>query len=288
LLDAGHEVSLVLTQPDRPAGRGLRPIPSAVKDLAQSRGLQVFQPATLKSSEAIERVRAAAPGAMVVAAYGLILPQAVLDIAPHGALNIHASLLPRWRGAAPIQRALLAGDRETGVSIMHMDAGLDTGPVLARRAMPIAPDDDAGSLHDKLADLGAEEIVAVLAQLPRGQLRAVPQADAGATYAAKIRKEETALDWARPAAELERAIRAFRPSPGAVTRVGGEALKVWRARIAAGSGSPGTLLEAGTSLLVACGEQALAIDEVQRPGGRRMAAHEFLRGHALEAGMRFG
>lgn len=225
---------------------------------------------------------------MVVAAYGLILPQAVLDIAPRGALNIHASLLPRWRGAAPIQRALLAGDRETGVSIMQMDAGLDTGPVLARRAVPIGADDDAGSLHDKLADLGAEEIVAVLARVPQGQLRAVPQADAGATYAAKIRKDETALDWTRPAAELERAVRAFRPSPGAVTRVGGEALKVWQARIAAGRGSPGTLLETGTSLLVACGEQALAIDEVQRPGGRRMAAHEFLRGHALEAGMRLG
>ena len=225
---------------------------------------------------------------MVVAAYGLILPQAVLDIASRGALNIHASLLPRWRGAAPIQRALLAGDRETGVSIMQMDAGLDTGPVFVRRAVPIAVDDDAGSLHDKLADLGAEEIVAVLAQLPRGLLRAVPQADAGATYAAKIRKEETALDWTRPAAELERAVRAFRPSPGAVTRLDGEALKVWRARIAAGSGLPGTLLETAASLLVACGEQALALEEVQRPGGRRMAAHEFLRGHALVPGMRLG
>jgi methionyl-tRNA formyltransferase len=288
LLDAGHEVALVLTQPDRPAGRGLRPVSSAVKDLAQSRGLQVSQPDTLTSSQAIEQVRAAAPEAMVVVAYGLILPQAVLDIASRGALNIHASLLPRWRGAAPIQRALLAGDRETGVSIMQMDAGLDTGPVFARRAVPIAADDDAGSLHDKLADLGAEEIVAVLAQLPGGQLRAVPQADAGATYAAKIRKEETTLDWTRPAAELERAVRAFRPSPGAATRLEGEALKVWRARIAAGSGSPGTLLETAASLLVACGEQALALEEVQRPGGRRMAAHEFLRGHALERGMRLG
>ncbi len=266
----------------------MHPVPSAVKGLAQSRGLQVFQPEALKSAQAVERIRAAAPEVMVVAAYGLILPQAVLDIAPHGALNIHASLLPRWRGAAPIQRALLAGDRETGVSIMQMDAGLDTGPVLARRAILIAPDDDAGSLHDKLADLGAEEIVAVLAQVQRGQQCAVPQADAGATYAAKIRREETALEWTRPAGELERAVRAFRPSPGAMTRMGGESLKVWRARIAAGSGAPGTLLEAGTSLLVACGEQALAIDEVQRPGGRRMAAHEFLRGHALEVGMRLG
>lgn len=288
MLDAGHEVSLVLTQPDRAAGRGLLPVPSAVKRLAQSRGLQVFQPETLKSPHAIERIRIAAPEAMVAAAYGLILPQAVLDIAPWGALNIHASLLPRWRGAAPIQRALLAGDRETGVSIMHMDAGLDTGPVLVQCATSIAADEDAGSLHDKLADLGAEQIVAVLASLQRGELRAVRQAEAGATYAAKVRKEETALDWTRPAVELERAVRAFRPSPGAVTRVGGDALKVWRSRIAAGSGSPGTLLEAGTSFIVACGEQALSIDEVQRPGGRRMAAHEFLRGYALKPGIRFG
>ncbi|HEX6296412.1 MAG TPA: methionyl-tRNA formyltransferase [Burkholderiales bacterium] len=288
MLGAGHEVSLVLTQPDRAAGRGLRPVPSAVKHLAQSRGLQVFQPETLKAPQAIERIRAAAPEAIVVAAYGLILPQAVLDIAPLGALNIHASLLPRWRGAAPIQRALLAGDRETGVSIMHMDAGLDTGPVLVRRATSIAADDDSGSLHDKLADLGAEQIVAVLAPLQRGELRAVRQVEAGATYAAKIRKEETTLDWTRPAVELERAVRAFRPSPGAVTRLGGDALKVWRSRIAAGSGSPGTLLEAGTSLIVACGEQALSIDEVQRPGGRRMTAHEFLRGYELKPGMRLG
>jgi methionyl-tRNA formyltransferase len=183
---------------------------------------------------------------------------------------------------------LLAGDRETGVSIMHMDAGLDTGPVLVRRATSITADDDAGSLHDKLADLGAEQIVAVLAPLQRGELRAVRQAEAGATYAAKIRKEETALDWTRPAVELERAVRAFRPSPGAVTRVGGDVLKVWRSRIAGGSGSPGTLLEASTSFIVACGEQALSIDEVQRPGGRRMAAHEFLHGYALKPGIRLG
>ena len=225
---------------------------------------------------------------MIVAAYGLILPPAVLALAPHGALNIHASLLPRWRGAAPIQRALLAGDSETGVSIMQMDAGLDTGPVLTQRAIPIAADDDAGSLHDKLAECGAEEIVSVLAKLQHGPLRAVPQPHDGATYAAKIAREETALDWTRSAAELERAVRAFRPSPGALTRVDGEALKVWQARIAPGSGVPGTLLEVGTSLLVACGEQALALEEVQRPGGRRMAAHAFMRGRALKAGAHLG
>jgi len=288
LLEAGHEISLVLTQPDRPAGRGLRPTPGAVKELAQSRGLEVFQPQTLKSAEALARLQAASPEAMVVAAYGLILPQAALDVAPHGAINIHASLLPRWRGAAPIQRALLAGDPETGVSIMQMDTGLDTGPVLARRAAPIAADDDAGSLHDKLADLGAEEIVGVLTRVRSGHATAVPQAAQGVTYAAKIDRRETWLDWTRPAAELERAIRAFRPSPGAATRVAGEPLKVWRARIASASGAPGTVLEAGDALLVACADQALAIEEVQRPGGRRMAAHEFLRGHALEPGIRLG
>lgn len=253
-----------------------------------SRGLELFQPETLKSAEAQARLQAAKPEAIIVAAYGLILPAAVLGIAPYGAINIHASLLPRWRGAAPIQRALLAGDAETGVSIMQMDAGLDTGPVLARRAMPIAADDDAGSLHDKLADLGAEEIVAVLAQMRLGCVCPVPQDDAGVTYAAKIEKREAWLDWTRPAAELERAVRAFRPSPGAVTRLAGEPLKVWRARVAPGSGTPGTLIEVGDALRVACGKHALAIEEVQRPGGRRTTSREFLRGRALQPGARLG
>lgn len=253
-----------------------------------SRGLALFQPDTLKSPEALARLRAAKPEAIIVAAYGLILPPAVLGAAPLGAINIHASLLPRWRGAAPIQRALLAGDAETGVSIMQMDAGLDTGAVLARRAMPIAADDDAGSLHDKLADLGADEIVGVLAEVGLGRVRAVPQDDAGVTYAPKIEKREAWLDWTRPAAELERAVRAFRPSPGAVTRLAGAPLKVWRARVARGHGMPGTLIEVADALLVACGEHALAIEEVQRPGGRRTGSREFLRGHALQPGTRLG
>ena len=250
--------------------------------------MELFQPETLKSAEAQARLQAAKPEAIIVAAYGLILPAAVLGIAPHGAINIHASLLPRWRGAAPIQRALLAGDAETGVSIMQMDAGLDTGPVLARRAIPIDADDDAGGLHDKLADLGAEEIVAVLAQVRLGSACPVPQDDAGVTYAAKIEKREAWLDWTRPAAELERAVRAFRPSPGAVTRLAGEPLKVWRARVAHGSGTPGTLIEVGDALQVACGKHALAIEEVQRPGGRRTTSREFLRGRALQPGTRLG
>jgi methionyl-tRNA formyltransferase len=259
-----------------------------VKRLALARGLELFQPETLRSADAVERLRAARPEVMVVAAYGLLLPQAVLDLAPLGALNIHASLLPRWRGAAPIQRALLAGDLETGISIMRMDAGLDTGPVLTRRALPIGPDDDAGTLHDKLAALGAAQIAEVLELLRHGGIEPVPQAEEGATYAGKIGKRDTWLDWSRPAADLERAVRAFRPAPGATTRLADEPLKVWRARVVGVQGPPGTLLDAGDSLIVACGNQALAIEEIQRPGGRRLTVPEFLRGYAVRPGARFG
>ena len=279
---------LVVTQPDRPAGRGLRPVPGAVKRLALARGLELFQPESLKSADALSRLGAARADALVVAAYGLLLPQAALDLAPLGALNIHASLLPRWRGAAPIQRALLSGDRETGISIMRMDSGLDTGPVLARSTVAIAPDDDAGTLHDKLAALGAQQIAEVLAALPDGKVRPIPQPKEGVTYAGKIGKHDTWLDWSRPAIELERAVRAFRPSPGATTRLADEPLKVWRAHVARSTGAPGALLEAGDALVVACGDEALAIEELQRSGGRRMTAAEFLRGRALRPGARFG
>jgi methionyl-tRNA formyltransferase len=275
---------LVLTRPDRPAGRGLQASASAVKRLAAERGLPVFAPEALKD---IERIAAARPEALVVAAYGRILPQRLLDIVPRGALNIHASLLPRWRGAAPIQRALLAGDRVSGVSIMQMDAGLDTGPVLAQHRIAIVEDEDAGTLHDKLAALGAEAIVAALADLEAGRARPIPQPESGVTYAAKIDKRETRLDWARPALELERAVRAFRPVPGAFTMLDGEAVKIWKASVVAASGVPGAILEAGEKMLVACGEQALAIAELQRPGGRRLSAQEFLRGHPLARGARF-
>ncbi|HET9734380.1 MAG TPA: methionyl-tRNA formyltransferase, partial [Burkholderiales bacterium] len=195
LLDSGHEVCLVLTQPDRPAGRGMRPVGSAVKQLALARGLELFQPETLKDGAAQARVASARADCLVVAAYGLILPLAVLRLAPYGALNIHASLLPRWRGAAPIQRALLAGDTQTGISIMQMDAGLDTGPVLAQRQLAIAPEDDAQSLHDKLAALGAQMIVAALDDIAHGRAQAVPQPVAGMTYAHKIGKADTVIDW---------------------------------------------------------------------------------------------
>ena len=255
-----------------------------MKRLAVERGLPVFEPETLKD---IERIAAARPEALVVAAYGRILPQRLLDIAPRGALNIHASLLPRWRGAAPIQRALLAGDRASGVSIMQMDAGLDTGPVLAQHRIGIAEDEDAGTLHDKLAALGAEAIVAALADLEAGRARAIPQPESGVTYAPKIDKRETRLDWSRPALELERAVRAFRPVPGAITMLDGEVVKIWKATVVAASGAPGAILEAGEKMLVACGEQALAIAELQRAGGRRLSAQEFLRGHPLARGARF-
>jgi len=287
-LQAGHDVALVLTQPDRPAGRGLKPVTSAVKRLALEFDLEVLQPQTL-DTEASARIRAARPEALVVAAYGLILPQAVLDAAAQGALNIHASLLPRWRGAAPIQRAILAGDTQTGVSIMQMDAGLDTGAVLAQSRVPITPDDDAGTLHDKLAALGAEMIAATLADVQAGRARAVPQPQQGVTYASKLGKHETLLDWSRPAVELERAVRAFRPSPGAATSLDGAPLKVWRVTVTCGRGAPGELLSSSDAgLVVAAGKGALAITELQRSGGRRLAAGEFLRGHRLAPGVRFG
>jgi methionyl-tRNA formyltransferase len=273
-------VVLVLTQPDRPAGRGMRAAASPVKRFALEHGLPLFQPPSLKNEA--ERVRAAHADALVVAAYGLLLPSPVLEAPRHGAFNIHASLLPRWRGAAPIQRALLAGDRETGISIMQMDAGLDTGPVLAQQRVPISAEDDAGTLHDKLAALGATTMVAALGDIEAGAARPVPQPTSGVTYAAKIQKGEIRLDWTRSALELERAVRAFRPAPGATAQLGGEALKIWRARVVEASGAPGTLLGTQNRLIVACGANALQIDELQRAGGRRMSAAEFLRGRPLQ------
>jgi len=284
---AGHEIALVLTQPDRPAGRGLHVFASPVKRFAAAHGLPVLQPPTLKSEQDLERVRALRPDALVVAAYGLLLPQGLLEAGRYGALNIHASLLPRWRGAAPIQRALLAGDRETGISIMQMDSGLDTGAVWMQKRIPIAPDDDAGTLHDKLAALGAEAIVAALGEIEAGRARATAQRESGVTYAAKIDKGETRLDWSRPALELERAVRAFRPAPGAFAVLEGEPVKIWRARVLDGRGEPGTVLQMKDELVIACGKQALAVSELQRAGGRRLGAQEFLRGHPLAPGARF-
>ncbi len=282
---AGHEITLVLTQPDRPAGRGLKPRPSAVAELAASLGLPLAKPATLKSAEGRAPIEAAAPDVMVVAAYGLILPQSVLTIPPRGCLNIHASLLPRWRGAAPIQRAILAGDAETGVAIMAMEAGLDTGPVLLEHRVPILDTDTAGSLTEKLAGLGATAIVEALERLDRLAPRA--QEAAGATYAAKIEKAEAPLDWDRDAADLHRQVRAFNPFPGRRDGLEGESLKVWEASRIEASGPPGTVigLDEGRPV-VACGRGALALTTIQRPGSRRMAAADFIRGHPMPPGTR--
>ena len=289
LLRAGQQVMLVVTQPDRPAGRGMHAAASPVKRLAQQRGLDVFQPHSFREPAHIARLAAARPELLVVAAYGLILPQAVLDCAPHGALNIHASLLPRWRGAAPIQRAILAGDRETGITIMKMDAGLDTGQILSQRAVPIGEQDDTGTLHDKLAALGAQMIVAAVSEVAAGSARFTPQPSEGVTYARKIEKRESALDWSRPATEIARVVRAMRPVPGAATTFGGETLKVWRARPIDDIGVPGEILAADArGIVVACGEGALAVSELQRAGGKRLTAAEFLRGKPLARGARFG
>jgi len=289
LLDAGHDIALVLTQPDRPSGRGLRSAPSAVKKLALERGLEVFQPASLKEEGAIARIAAARPELLVVAAYGLLLPPQALGAAPRGALNIHASLLPRWRGAAPIQRALLAGDRETGITIMQMDAGLDTGPLLARHPVAIAHDDDAQSLHDRLAALGARAIVLALADVAAGRASPAPQSEAAVSYARKIGKADAEIDWSRPNTEIERQIRALRPVPGTRTHLLAEPVKVWRAYCAQGSGVPGTVLEAGAEgVKIACGKDALMITELQRAGATRLGAADFLRGFPLQAGTRFG
>ena len=282
VLAAGHQVELVLTQPDRAAGRGLAERPSAVKRLAQAAGLQLLQPTTLRDPAVQERIRASDLDALIVAAYGLILPQAVLDLPRWGCINIHASLLPRWRGAAPIQRAILAGDSETGVSIMQMDAGLDSGPVLLSTAQPIRDDDTAASLHDRLAAQGAGLVVEVLDRLP---LPASPQPTGGITHASKLDKAEAVLDWRLPAAQLARQVRAFNPHPGASFTLQGKVLKVWAARPVVGNGRPGIILQADRdALLVACGEGALSLDEVQQPGGRRLPAAEFLNGAPVSVG----
>ncbi len=288
ILAAGFEVPLVLTQPDRPAGRGMQLQPSPVKQVALAAGIPVHQPEKLRTPEQQAPLAAACCDVLVVAAYGIILPQAVLDLPRYGCLNIHASLLPRWRGAAPIHRAIEAGDLETGITIMQMDAGLDTGPMLIKRLEPIQPDDTTGSLHDRLASVGAELIVEALEALPGGTLVATPQPADGVTYAAKIGKAEAAVDWTRPAIEIERAVRAFNPFPGALASFDGMPVKLWRARAIDATGTPGeVLLAEGAGVIVACGKGALCITELQKPGARRLPAADFLRGMPIAAGSRF-
>ena len=287
LIDAGHDVVLALTQPDRPSGRGLQIHASAVKQVALANGIPVYQPERLKDPATHDPIRAACQdnGAqiMVVAAYGLILPQAVLDIPPRGCINIHASLLPRWRGAAPIHRAIEAGDETTGVTIMQMDAGLDTGAMLLSESIKIAADDTTGSLHDKLAALGARLIVGALAR--PDQITAIAQPVDGVSYANKISKAEAQLCWDESAAALARKIRAFNPFPGAMLTIGTETAKIWRAEAIAGSGRPGQLLSADSDgIVVACREGALRVLELQKPGGRRVTSTNWLNGNPLSLG----
>jgi methionyl-tRNA formyltransferase len=286
---AGHTVVRVLTQPDRPAGRGLKLQPSPVKQFALAHGLPLAQPRSLRLDGKFPDEAAAAqallaadkPELMVVAAYGLILPRWVLALPRHGCLNIHGSLLPRWRGAAPIHRAIEAGDATTGITIMQMDEGLDTGDMLLAEATPIAATDTTAKLHDRLAAMGARLIVQSLAQLQAGTRVATRQPEQGVNYAHKIDKAEAALDWARPAAELERRIRAFDPFPGCTAQVDGELLKIWRAAVlpSVAGQAPGTRLDVGKGrLALACGDAALELLEVQAAGGRRLAVAEYLRG----------
>lgn len=286
LLENGHQILHVLTQPDRPAGRGLKSQASAVKQLALVRQLPFSQPLTLKDDAVAVQLAALDADVMVVAAYGLMIPPALLALPRHGCLNIHASLLPRWRGAAPIQHAILAGDHETGITIMQMDAGLDTGAMLLSEAMPIAADDTAQTLHDKLAVAGARMILRVLDQPPP----AVAQDPAFATYAAKISKADARIDWTHPAAKIDRQIRAFNPVPGAHTVWNGQLLKIWRAEpvAAVSAASPGSVLHSDADgIVVATGHGALRLLELQRAGGKRLAPRAFLAGTPLDAGTRF-
>lgn len=297
ILAAGGRVQLVLTQPDRPSGRGMTVAPSAVKALALAHGLPVLQPPTLKTDDARAPLLAVDIDVLVVAAYGLILPPAVLAWPRFGGLNIHASLLPRWRGAAPVQHAILAGDTTSGVTIMQMDAGLDTGAMIHTVPVALAPRDTGGTLLLRLTAVGADAIVAVLGRLAAdGRLDSTPQPAEGATYAGKIGRTDARLDWTRPALALDRVVRAFDPVPGAATALAGEAVKVWQAQPVPGAGvpaggaapAPGTLLAVGPEGIdVACGEGVLRLVTLQPAGGKRMSAAAFAAGRALAPGARF-
>ncbi|VWX59782.1 10-formyltetrahydrofolate:L-methionyl-tRNA(fMet) N-formyltransferase [Burkholderiales bacterium 8X] len=302
IADAGHEIALVLTQPDRPAGRGMKLQASPVKQLAVERGWRLAQPRSLRldgkypddAAQARSVIAEAEAEVMVVAAYGLILPQWVLDAPRLGCLNIHASLLPRWRGAAPIHRAIECGDRETGITIMQMDAGLDTGDMLLREAIPIGSDNTA-RLHDRLADLGGRLIVEALQRLAFGRLPRTPQPSDGVTYAHKVEKDEASIDWRQDANAIARRVRAFDPFPGASCKLNGEVVKIWSAEAleapsaAASDPAPsGTVLSVQPDgILVAAGEGALRITELQRAGGKRLKAADFLRGFDIRPGQAF-
>lgn len=290
LLESSHQLAAVYTQPDRPAGRGRHPRASPVKQLAVSHDIPVFQPGTLRAATVQAELAALHPDLIIVVAYGLILPPAVLAMPRLGCINVHASLLPRWRGAAPIQRAILAGDTETGVTLMQMEAGLDCGPVLASRACAIGATDTGGQLHDRLARLGARLLEDSLGALEQGSLPAQVQDEAQVTYAAKLDKREALIDWSRPAAELGRQVRAFNPWPVAETRYAGKQLRVWEAGVvasAAAGQAPGSVVQAGKQGIdVVCGSGVLRLQMLQLPGARPVSAADFINAHPL-AGTRF-
>ena len=292
LAAAGHDIVTVLTQPDRKAGRGRKLRPGPVKQAARDLGLKVLQPTSLRNGDIAETLAELAPDIMVVVAYGLILPEHILAIPRHGCLNIHASLLPRWRGAAPIQRAIEHGDDETGITIMQMDAGLDTGDILARYPVPITADETGRSLHDKLATLGGKAIVEVLDDLPRFQRQAVAQDEAQATYAAKLTRDESITDWSAPAEDIERRIRAFNPWPLTRTWLKDMPLNLYEARLEpAGDvdAPPGTVMSADADgIRVQAGDGIVRITRLQRPGGRPLPVADFLNGVAIQPGSRFG
>ncbi|MDH5553428.1 MAG: methionyl-tRNA formyltransferase [Nitrosomonas sp.] len=287
LIDADHEIITVLTQPDRPAGRGMKLVASAVKQVAIKYEIPLLQPQTLRSPDIQTQLKNMNADVMVVAAYGLILPKAVLNIPCYGCLNIHASLLPRWRGAAPIQRAILAGDKETGITIMQMDVGLDTGAMLLIERIPITQDDTTLSLHDKLCELGARCIVQALTLLSQDKLVATAQDDALSCYAPKITKAEAEIDWQLNADEINQFVRAFNPIPGAFARINGGVLKIWQATVIASDsgGQPGEIIASGREgVTVACGKGAILLEKLQKSGGRKLMAAEFLAGNALQPG----
>ncbi|WP_372523163.1 methionyl-tRNA formyltransferase [Sulfuricaulis sp.] len=290
LLRAGHVIRAVYTQPDRPAGRGRKLMASAVKQCAQKHGIEIRQPEKLTGEEG--RLRVDAPDAIIVIAYGLLLPESILAIPRYGCINVHASLLPRWRGAAPIPRAIEAGDADTGVSIMQMEAGLDTGPVLAEARLPIHDNDTAQTLHDRLAQLGADTLISTLERRARGDIRPQPQNTSRACYAKKLRKEESALDWTQPAAVLNRKIRALVPWPVASTTWRGKTLRLWEAGPLVKKntpGVPGTVVQAEAGgVCVLTGEGVLTITRLQAEGGKILTAGDFLNGHPLAAGDRMG
>ena len=289
LVESRHQVSLVLTQPDRPAGRGMKLKASPVKELANEHGIAVFQPETLKDADAQARIAAEQADVMIVAAYGLIIPTIILNMPRKGCYNIHASLLPRWRGAAPIQRSLLAGDKETGVTIMEVVPALDAGAMISKGVLPIGERDTAQSLHDGLAGLGAKLMLEAMDRLAEtGVLEAEPQDEALVTYAEKLQKSESSIDWYRSATDISRQVRAFNPFPVAQSLFQGEVCRIWMATAQPGQAEPGQITELGAAILVGTGKGLLSIEELQFPGGKRLAVRDFLAGRKLKVGDRFG